>query len=84
MLGFHKLKSDILNMEISDFEKSIQLERKESFISNVSKVEETANLSQQINESMKKHPHLFGRKVIYYNQAKMIKLAQNLALGKLF
>lgn len=77
------MKSEVINIneteQISYFEQALQSERKISLTS-----EENQSFLQHMEEAKKSKPNLFRKTFIYYHQIKMMRLAQNLALGKLY
>lgn len=77
------MKSEVISFnemdQVSYFEQTLQSERKISLTS-----EENQSFMLQMEEAKKSKPNLFRKTFIYYHQIKMMRLAQNLALGKLY
>jgi len=77
--NFRKMQSEIVheNEKISDFGSFLNSERK------ISLPMEESVFFKQLNEA-KSNPKVFRRPFIYYHQIQLLKLQQNLGLGKFF
>lgn len=64
-----------------EFRNSVSSERN-SFVSN--EINTTASLIKQMEDAKKKSKSVLRKTFLYYNQIKLAKLQQNLAVGKLF